>query len=55
MLAEPTEGEEAFFHYENGLMAKVKGYYIYYEKKCCYAGMYGSKESNPETGIYRKV
>ena len=32
MLAEPTEGEEAFFHYENGLMAKVKGYYIYYEK-----------------------
>ena len=32
MLAEPTEGEEAFFYYENGLMAKVKGYYIYYEK-----------------------
>lgn len=32
MLAEPTEGEEAFFHYENGLMTKVKGYYIYYEK-----------------------
>ena len=32
MLAEPTEGEEAFFYYENGLMTKVKGYYIYYEK-----------------------
>ena len=32
MLMEPTEKEEAFFFYENGLMIRQRGYYIYYEK-----------------------
>ena len=32
MLMEPTEREDAFFLYENGAMAKQRGYYIYYEK-----------------------
>ena len=32
MLMEPTEKEEAFFFFENGLMVRQRGYYIYYEK-----------------------
>ena len=32
MLMEPAEKEEAFFFYENGLMIRERGYYIYYEK-----------------------
>ena len=32
MLMEPLEREDAFFCYENGLMVKQRGYYIYYEK-----------------------
>lgn len=32
MLIEPGEREEAFFRYENGHMAHISGYYIYYEK-----------------------
>ena len=32
MLMEPAEKEEAFFFYENGLMIRQRGYYIYYEK-----------------------
>lgn len=32
MLMEPAEKEEAFFFYENGLMVRQRGYYIYYEK-----------------------
>ena len=32
MLMEPTEKEEAFFFFENGLMIRQRGYYIYYEK-----------------------
>ena len=29
---EPAEKEEAFFFFENGLMVRQRGYYIYYEK-----------------------
>ena len=32
MLMEPAEKEEAFFCFENGLMVRQRGYYIYYEK-----------------------
>ena len=32
MLMEPGEKEEAFFFFENGLMIRQRGYYIYYEK-----------------------
>ena len=32
MLMDPVEKEEAFFYYENGLMIRQSGYYIYYEK-----------------------
>lgn len=32
MLMDPVEKEEAFFCYENGLMVRQSGYYIYYEK-----------------------
>ena len=32
MLMEPIEREDAFFCYENGFLAKQRGYYIYYEK-----------------------
>ena len=32
MLMDPVEKEEAFFCYENGLMIRQSGYYIYYEK-----------------------
>lgn len=32
MLMEPMEREDAFFCYENNLMVKQRGYYIYYEK-----------------------
>ena len=32
MLMDPVEKEEAFFRYENGLMVRQSGYYIYYEK-----------------------
>lgn len=32
MLMEPIEREDAFFCYENNLMVKQRGYYIYYEK-----------------------
>ena len=32
MLMEPAEKEEAFFFFENGLMVRQRGYYIYYEK-----------------------
>ena len=32
MLMDPVEKEEAFFCYENGLMLRQSGYYIYYEK-----------------------
>lgn len=32
MLMEPQEREDAFFRYENGFMASLGGYYIYYEK-----------------------
>lgn len=32
MLMDPVEKEETFFCYENGLMVRQSGYYIYYEK-----------------------
>ena len=32
MLMDPVENEETFFCYENGLMVRQSGYYIYYEK-----------------------
>lgn len=32
MLMDPVEKEDAFFCYENGLMIRQSGYYIYYEK-----------------------
>lgn len=31
-LAEPAEGEDVFFAYEQGILQKKEGYYIYYEK-----------------------
>ena len=32
MLMDPGEREDAFFRYDGGMMAKLSGYYIYYEK-----------------------
>ena len=32
MLMDPVEREDAFFRYDGGMMAKLSGYYIYYEK-----------------------
>lgn len=32
MLMDPGEREDAFFRYDSGMMAKLSGYYIYYEK-----------------------
>ena len=32
MLMDPGEREDAFFRYDGGTMAKLSGYYIYYEK-----------------------
>ena len=32
MLMDPVEKEETFFCYENGVMVRQSGYYIYYEK-----------------------
>ena len=32
MLMDPTEKEEAFFHYENNNLIRLCGYYLYYEK-----------------------
>ena len=31
-LSEPSEGEDVFFSYEQGVLQKKEGYYIYYEK-----------------------
>lgn len=31
-LSEPSEGEDLFFAYEQGILQKKEGYYIYYEK-----------------------
>ena len=32
LVAEPTDGDEDFFAYENGRLARQKGYYIFYEQ-----------------------
>lgn len=32
MVAEPLDGEEDFFAYENGRLARQRGYYIFYER-----------------------
>ena len=32
LAAEPTDGDEDFFAYENGRLTRQKGYYIFYEK-----------------------
>lgn len=32
MVAEPTDGEEDFFAYENGRLTRQRGYYIFYER-----------------------
>lgn len=32
MLMDPVEREDAFFRYENGLLVRQPGYYLYYEK-----------------------
>ena len=32
MVAEPMDGEEDFFAYENGRLARQRGYYIFYER-----------------------
>ena len=32
MVAEPTDGEEDFFAYENGRLSRQRGYYIFYER-----------------------
>ena len=32
--------EDAFFRYDGGMMAKLSGYYIYYEKKFSDADVY---------------
>lgn len=31
-LSEPSEGEDTFFAYEQGILQKKEGYYVYYEK-----------------------
>lgn len=31
-LSEPAEGEDVFFTYEQGILQKKEGYYVYYEK-----------------------
>jgi hypothetical protein len=31
-LSEPTEGEDIFYAYEQGVLQKKEGYYVYYEK-----------------------
>ena len=40
MLMEPAEKEEAFFFFENGLMVRQRGYYIYYEKNPLMQGVH---------------
>ena len=35
MLMEPQEHEDAFFRYENNVMVRLEGYYLYYEKNPC--------------------
>ena len=32
MVAEPSDGEEDFFAYENGRLSRQRGYYIFYER-----------------------
>ena len=32
MVAEPTDGEEDFYAYENGRLTRQRGYYIFYER-----------------------
>lgn len=32
MVAEPTDGDEDFFAYENGKLSRQRGYYIFYER-----------------------
>ena len=32
MVAEPSDGEEDFFAYENGRLARQRGYYVFYER-----------------------
>ena len=42
MLMDPGEREDAFFRYDGGMMAKLSGYYIYYEKNSQMQGFYRS-------------
>ena len=44
MLMDPVEREDAFFRYENGLLVRQPGYYLYYEKKSYDAGLHGGQE-----------
>lgn len=39
-LMDSKEREEAFFVWKEGRLARKEGYFIYYEKKSCYAGLY---------------
>lgn len=50
MLMEPQEHEDAFFRYENNVMVRLEGYYLYYEKNPCMQNymLEKNKELQPE-------
>lgn len=52
MLMDPVEREEAFFRYENTLLVRQKGYYLYYEKNPQMQAY--MVEKNPQQGEGRK-
>ena len=46
----PQEHEDAFFRYENNVMVRLEGYYLYYEKNPCMQNymLEKNKELQPE-------
>ena len=49
LLSEPAEGEDVFFTYEQGILQKKEGYYVYYEKNLpMQEYMIASRERNRE-------
>lgn len=54
MITEPQEREDAFFRYENGVMEKQGGYYIFYEKNPQMQAYMIEKNSELQTGEAEK-
>lgn len=54
MIMEPQEREDAFFRYENGVMEKQGGYYIFYEKNPQMQAYMIEKNSELQTGEAEK-